>query len=607
MPLQSSALIVGSHALRSKLITLEQIENLAFPDHLHHHMEVSLPDEIFTVVSAFLTPREMLSLAFTRKSMAEYCLSYENMVHNATKTDLVDLRVFLRRGLQERAIYMPSKHRLLRLLNATRCEFCFRPWTLSGTVPAHGLHMCSQCEMNTLLVRTPPNLLLRRGVKEIVHTEHRVIRGSFNEHQLIQSTLRTKSNESFGPILSVEAIIYICENEITVDEYLLEEGHRHGAEHKNVIPDPQVAAELMEALRRGRETLNQSATPCLEDRSRAYAILAPILDLVDDKWKPYTNFGFAPGKSDPIFKYSIVAASLKRLFQSPILMSESSSHCIAFEHMLESQDAAFFANEINNAFKRLWDKGFFLLDFNDDEQITIGALLFNRSKPLEAFIQDFLRRHVTSMGSIFQSRYFQQNFQQRGESSALSRDACFRLLLLSVFWESPLLVTMKEKMSFMPPRLLDLVADLVVSASSNILLIEEFGHGRCLSFARRVCRHIYWRQLHLDDDKERRGFRSYRDICNVFYAKSQSSFDILLPLVASYVTNTLTREFIREEQPCPIRVGATAWIDAKESAVNQIWSRKSAGTLQQIENKQYDALRQLHFELAKGIVKVCSG
>jgi hypothetical protein len=80
----------------------------------------SLPHDIWGVISGDLLPEELLALALTATSMVN-CISYETIVQN----DSCDRLKFLLASLQSRSIYKPSKFlRLLRLLNAKRCESC---------------------------------------------------------------------------------------------------------------------------------------------------------------------------------------------------------------------------------------------------------------------------------------------------------------------------------------------------------------------------------------------------------------------------------------------------------------------------------------------------
>jgi hypothetical protein len=110
------------------------------------------------------------------------------------------------------------------------------------------------------------------------------------------------------------------------------------------------------------------------------------------------------------------------------------------------------------------------------------------------------------------------------------------------------------------------VAEAVVmdmSSRKRVGGMEGYNQQCYLSFPERVCRHVCWRYLHLDDEKERRGFRSYCDICNVFYKTCQRCFDALLPLVVDYVTGKLTLEFIDMEQDKPPCFNAERWIETK--------------------------------------------
>jgi hypothetical protein len=216
------------------------------------------------------------------------------MVYNTTRAGVVDLTILFKRGLEAQSIYVPSKQRLLRLLNAKRCEFCLCPWQNNG-IKEYGLFLCEECETLQLLVRTPSEVLLvHRGVKEVMFTDHRTVRGSYDANELLQDTIRTGVNKSelCGPILSLRAIEYICENEMTVDEYLLE--------RKESVPDPILVRKLMEAMHSASETRQRPVTDTWEvqeERTRVSSVITPVLDLVHDRWKRYTSYGFAPGNN----------------------------------------------------------------------------------------------------------------------------------------------------------------------------------------------------------------------------------------------------------------------------------------------------------------------
>jgi hypothetical protein len=102
-----------------------------------------LPAEIFSLVLQFLSPRQILALASCSSVIMQY-VNYELVIRNTVLTGgsqpVLNLTAALQ-GLCRQAIYTPSPMRLLRIVNARRCERCSR----KTNILRMGLFICSKC------------------------------------------------------------------------------------------------------------------------------------------------------------------------------------------------------------------------------------------------------------------------------------------------------------------------------------------------------------------------------------------------------------------------------------------------------------------------------
>jgi hypothetical protein len=215
-----------------------------------------------------------------------------------------------------------------------------------------------------------------------------------------------------------------------------------------------------------------------------------------------------------------------------------------------------FPNQVSAALNQTFSEWRPILEFRS---------LLNGSDLLEAHLLQYMTLQQITVETILNHGYFRQDWGRATEDH-------FQTLLLCAFWEPP--VRTSPPPNFLPPRLVDYIAELLLGEDKRSIV-------GCLderqAFARRVCRHVYWKRLFLNDKEK----WPYRQVCKSFYETCQRIFDSLLPNIQDYLLDARTNEFMDESE----RAAKT---------VRQIWRVKRAGSIQQIAARDFEGLLHLH-------------
>ena len=162
--------------------------NKTTPDEVNPASKISAVS--LTKVGSYLAPREMFNLFFLSKELME-SLTTEMVVQSAMMSGGRSLTTIkkLMPLMDEGSIHVPSPQRLLRLINAKRCEFCLTN-KVSDIRSTFAFAVCWLCQTRNLtetIVKTTKNYQNNRYASDAISDHYRVSAKHYGHHDVGQS------------------------------------------------------------------------------------------------------------------------------------------------------------------------------------------------------------------------------------------------------------------------------------------------------------------------------------------------------------------------------------------------------------------------------------